>query len=126
MIGDSLCPSSFPATVVKTAVEKALSMLLIDSVMNYPLLAGIGASLLDFRRAATNRYCKVKLLASRWKCYRQTCQIRLICLTAGRGASVLEQWACWIKNAGEHTVEELRELLPGLEFLRATVELNAI
>ena len=28
--------------------------------------------------------------------------------------------------ADEHTVEELRELLPGLEFLRATVELNAI
>ena len=43
-----------------------------------------------------------------------------------RGASVLEQWAYWIKNAGEHTVEELRELLPGLEFLRATCELNAI
>ncbi len=42
------------------------------------------------------------------------------------GASVLEQWAYWIKNASEHTVEELRELLPGLEFLRATVELNAI
>jgi len=43
-----------------------------------------------------------------------------------QGASVLEQWAYWIKNANEHTVEELRELLPGLEFLRATVELNAI
>ncbi len=43
-----------------------------------------------------------------------------------RGASVLEQWAYWIKNASEHTVDELRELLPGLEFLRATVELNAI
>jgi len=43
-----------------------------------------------------------------------------------RLASVLEQWAYWIKNAGEHTVEELQELLPGLEFLRATVELNAI
>ena len=42
------------------------------------------------------------------------------------GASVLEQWAYWIKNAGEHSVEELRELLPGLEFLRATGELNAI
>ena len=41
-------------------------------------------------------------------------------------ASVLEQWAYWIKNAGEHTVEELRDLLPGLEFLRATGELNAI
>jgi len=43
-----------------------------------------------------------------------------------RGASILEQWAYWIKNANEHTVEELRELLPGLEFLRATGELNAI
>ena len=41
-------------------------------------------------------------------------------------ASVLEQWAYWIKKSSEHTVEELRELLPGLEFLRATVELNAI
>ena len=41
-------------------------------------------------------------------------------------SSVLEQWAYWIKNASEHTVEELRELLPGLEFLRATGELNAI
>ena len=43
-----------------------------------------------------------------------------------RGAGVLEQWAYWIKNASEHTVEELRELLPSLEFLRATGELNAI
>ena len=43
-----------------------------------------------------------------------------------RGASVLEQWAYWIKNASEHTVEELQEMLPGLEFLRATGELNAI
>jgi len=43
-----------------------------------------------------------------------------------QGASVLEQRAYWIKNASEHTVEELGELLPGLEFLRATVELNAI
>jgi len=43
-----------------------------------------------------------------------------------QGASVLEQWAYWIKNANEHTVKELRELLPGLKFLRATVELNAI
>ena len=43
-----------------------------------------------------------------------------------RGASVLEQWAYWIKNAGEHTVEEIRDLLPGLEFHRATGELNAI
>jgi len=43
-----------------------------------------------------------------------------------REASVLEQWAYWIKNASEHTVEELRDLLPRLEFLRATGELNAI
>ena len=43
-----------------------------------------------------------------------------------RRASVLEQWAYWIKNSSEHTVEELQELLPGLEFLRATGELNAI
>ena len=43
-----------------------------------------------------------------------------------RRASVLEQWAYWIKNSSEHTVEELRELLPGLEFLRATGELNPI
>ena len=43
-----------------------------------------------------------------------------------RSASVLEQWAYWIKNSSEHTVEELRDLLPGLEFLRATGELNAI
>lgn len=42
------------------------------------------------------------------------------------GASVLEQWCYWIKNANEHTVEELQEYLPNLEFLRATVELNAI
>ncbi len=41
-------------------------------------------------------------------------------------ASVLEQWAYWIKNSSEHTVEELQELLTGLEFLRATGELNAI
>jgi len=41
-------------------------------------------------------------------------------------ASVLEQWAYWIKNSSEHIVEELQELLPGLEFLRATGELNAI
>ena len=32
----------------------------------------------------------------------------------------------WIKNSSEHTVEELQKLLPGLEFLRATGELNAI
>jgi hypothetical protein len=43
-----------------------------------------------------------------------------------RRSSVLEQWAYWIKNSSEHTVEELRELLPGLEFLQATGELNAI
>ena len=43
-----------------------------------------------------------------------------------RGASVLEQWAYWIKNASDHSVEDLLELLPGLEFLRATGELNAI
>ena len=43
-----------------------------------------------------------------------------------RTASVLEQWSYWIKNASEHTIEELRDLLPGLEFLRATGELNAI
>jgi predicted transposase/invertase (TIGR01784 family) len=41
-------------------------------------------------------------------------------------ASLLEQWAYWIKNSSEHTVDELRELLPGLEFLRATGELDAI
>ena len=43
-----------------------------------------------------------------------------------RSTSILEQWAYWIKNSSEHTVEELQELLPGLEFLRATGELNAI
>jgi len=43
-----------------------------------------------------------------------------------RGASALEQWCYWIKNAGEHTAEELRELLPSLAFLRATSELIAI
>ena len=42
------------------------------------------------------------------------------------GSSVLAQWAYWIKNSSEHTVEELRELLPGLESLRATFELGAI
>ena len=47
-------------------------------------------------------------------------------LSEVRSASVLEQWAYWIKNSSEHTVEELQELLPGLEFLRATGELNAI
>jgi len=45
---------------------------------------------------------------------------------AVRGASVLEQWAYWIKNANDHSVAELQALLPGLEFLRATGELNAI
>jgi len=39
---------------------------------------------------------------------------------------LLEQWAYWIKNASEYTVEELRELLPGMELLRVTVELNAV
>lgn len=43
-----------------------------------------------------------------------------------QSASVLEQWAYWIKNANNHSVEELQSLLPGLEFLRATVELNSI
>jgi predicted transposase/invertase (TIGR01784 family) len=43
-----------------------------------------------------------------------------------RGASILEQWAYWIKNSSEHTVDELQELLTGLEFLRATIELDAI
>jgi len=47
-------------------------------------------------------------------------------LSEVRSASVLEQWAYWIKKSSEHTVEELQELLPGLEFLRATGELNAI
>lgn len=41
-------------------------------------------------------------------------------------ASVLEQWCYWIKHSHEHSEEELRELLPGLAFLRATHELNAI
>jgi len=45
---------------------------------------------------------------------------------AVRGASVLEQWAYWIKNANDHSVAELQALLPGLEFLRATGELNAM
>jgi predicted transposase/invertase (TIGR01784 family) len=40
--------------------------------------------------------------------------------------SVLEQWCYWIKYSHEHTEEELRELLPGLAFLQATRELNAI
>ncbi len=35
-------------------------------------------------------------------------------------------WVYWIKNSSEHTVEELQELLPSLEFMRATGELNAI
>ena len=41
-------------------------------------------------------------------------------------ASLLEQWCYWIKNASEHSAEELRELLPGLAFLHATSELSAI
>jgi predicted transposase/invertase (TIGR01784 family) len=43
-----------------------------------------------------------------------------------RSASELEQWAYWIKNANRHSVEELQSLLPSLEFLRATGELNSI
>ncbi len=42
------------------------------------------------------------------------------------GAQVLEQWCYWIKNASDHTKEELQELLPGLAFLRATSELSEI
>ena len=41
-------------------------------------------------------------------------------------SSVLEQWCYWIKYSSEHTAEELRELLPGLAFLRATKELGDI
>ena len=41
-------------------------------------------------------------------------------------ASVLEQWCYWIKHSHEHTEEELRSLLPGLEFLRATGQLTEI
>jgi hypothetical protein len=41
-------------------------------------------------------------------------------------SSVLEQWCYWIKYSGEHTAEELRALLPGLAFLRATKELGDI
>jgi predicted transposase/invertase (TIGR01784 family) len=41
-------------------------------------------------------------------------------------SSALEQWCYWIKYSSEHTVEELRELLPGLAFLRATKELGDI
>ena len=43
-----------------------------------------------------------------------------------KNSSVLEQWCYWLKNASEHTAEELRELLPGLAFLHATDELDAI
>ena len=43
-----------------------------------------------------------------------------------RGASDLEQWCYWFKNADEYTEEELQELLPGLAFLRATSELQKI
>lgn len=43
-----------------------------------------------------------------------------------RDADVLDQWCYWIKNADKHTEEELRELLPGLAFLRATEELKEI
>jgi predicted transposase/invertase (TIGR01784 family) len=41
-------------------------------------------------------------------------------------ASVLEQWCYWIKHSSEHSEEELRALLPGLAFLRATRELREI
>ena len=41
-------------------------------------------------------------------------------------SSELEQWCYWLKNSGEHTEEELRQLLPGLAFLRATQELSDI
>ena len=41
-------------------------------------------------------------------------------------ASELEQWCYWIKHSHEHSEEELRELLPGLAFLQATQELEAI
>ena len=36
------------------------------------------------------------------------------------------KWCYWIKNADRHTEEDLRELLPGLEFLQATSELSGI
>jgi flagellar biosynthesis/type III secretory pathway protein FliH len=41
-------------------------------------------------------------------------------------ASVLEQWCYWIIHSHEHSEEELRESLPGLEFLHATRELCKI
>ena len=40
--------------------------------------------------------------------------------------SVLEQWCYWIIHSHEHSEDELRELLPGLEFLHATRELRKI
>lgn len=43
-----------------------------------------------------------------------------------QGSSLLEQWCYWIKNAGDHSEDELRELLPGLAFLQATRELREI
>ena len=43
-----------------------------------------------------------------------------------RNACVLDQWCYWIKNADEHTEEELQELLPSLAFLQATSELREI
>ena len=43
-----------------------------------------------------------------------------------RGACELDQWCYWIKNADEHTEEELQELLPALAFLQATSELREI
>lgn len=43
-----------------------------------------------------------------------------------RAASQIEQWCYWFKYADDHTPEELRELLPGLAFLRAIEELTSI
>ena len=43
-----------------------------------------------------------------------------------RSAGVLEQWCYWIKNADKHSEGELRALLPGLPFLKATAELRDI
>ncbi len=43
-----------------------------------------------------------------------------------RDLSSLEQWCYWIKYSGDHTADELRELLPDLAFLQATNELVAI
>ena len=43
-----------------------------------------------------------------------------------QNACVLDHWCYWIKNADEHTEEELQELLPSLAFLQATSELREI